>query len=183
VTGSRRATGEADHLSRDLAIGFEPFESPTAQALVAALMADLDERYAADGPGDGDNPELVGRFRVLAEQVTPPQGVFLVARRAGEPVGCGAVRAVIDGPPDVAEIKRMFTVPAARGHGISRLLLRRLEAEAADLGYRRLHLETGLRQPEAIRLYESAGYQPIPTYGQYAGDELSLCFGKDLSQV
>jgi GNAT superfamily N-acetyltransferase len=146
-------------------------------------MADLDDRYAADGPGDGDNPELVGQFRVRAEQVTPPQGVFLVARRAGEPVGCGAVRAVIGGPPGVAEIKRMFTVPAVRGHGISRLLLRRLEAEAAGLGYRRLHLETGLRQPEAIRLYESAGYQPIPTYGQYAGDELSLCFGKDLPRV
>jgi GNAT superfamily N-acetyltransferase len=180
VTGSRRATGGADHLRHDLAIGFESFESPAAQALVAALMADLDDRYAADGPGDGDAPDIAERFRVRAEQVSPPQGVFLVARLAGEPVGCGAVRPVIDGPPDVAEIKRMFTAPVARGIGVSRALLSRLEAEAAALGYRRLHLETGLRQPEAIRLYESAGYQPIPTYGQYAGDELSLCFGKDL---
>jgi GNAT superfamily N-acetyltransferase len=183
VTGSRLAAGGADHVHGDVTIGCEPFGSPAAQALVAALMADLDDRYAADGPGDGDAPEVVDRYRVRAEQVSPPQGVFLVARLAGEPVGCGAVRAVIDGPPRVAEIKRMYTAPIARGRGISRALLGRLEVEAAALGYRRLHLETGLRQPEAIRLYESAGYQPIPTYGQYAGDELSLCFGRDLPLV
>ena len=180
MTGSRLATGGADHLRGDLAICCESFGSPVAQALVSALMADLDERYAADGPGDGDAPDVAERFRVRVEQVTPPQGVFLVARLAGEPVGCGAVRSVIDGPPRVAEIKRMFTAPAVRGRGISRALLGRLEVEAAALGYRRLHLETGLRQPEAIRLYESAGYQPIPAYGQYAGDDLSRCFGKDL---
>ena len=59
-----------------------------------------------------------------------------------------------------------------RRRGISRAILARLEAEAAGLGYRRLQLETGLRQPEAIALYESAGYHRIPDYGQYAGDEL-----------
>lgn len=180
MTESRRATGGTDHLHPGAAIGPEPFDSPVAQALVGALMAELDERYAADGPGDGDAPDVVERYRVRAEQVIPPRGVFLVARLAGEPVGCGAVRAVIGGPPAVAEVKRMYTALAARGNGISRALLSRLEVEAAILGYRRLHLETGVRQPEAIRLYTSAGYQPIPTYGQYAGDELSLCFGKDL---
>ena len=62
----------------------------------------------------------------------------------------------------------------------SRALLARLESEAAALGYRRLQLETGLRQPEAIALYESAGYHRIPSYGQYEGDELSVCFAKEL---
>ncbi|MBN2622146.1 MAG: GNAT family N-acetyltransferase, partial [Acidimicrobiales bacterium] len=149
-------------------------------ALIAELMVDLDRRYAADGPAEGDNPEIVGAYAVRPEQVVAPHGAFLMARLDGVPVGCGAVRAVMDGPEGVAEIKRMYTVPAARRRGISRALLARLEGEAIALGYRRLQLETGLRQPEAIALYESAGYHRIPTYGQYAGDELSVCFARDL---
>lgn len=163
-----------------LAITVEPLGSPVAQALVGALMADLDERYAADGVGDGDDPAVVAHFVVRPEQVTPPAGVFLVARLGGEPAGCGAVRGLIGGPAGVGEIKRMYTTPAARRRGVSRALLTRLEAEAAALGYRRLQLETGLRQPEAIALYEAAGYHRIPSYGQYQGDELSVCFGKAL---
>ncbi|HKX71843.1 MAG TPA: GNAT family N-acetyltransferase, partial [Acidimicrobiales bacterium] len=84
------------------------------------------------------------------------------------------------GATATGEIKRMYTAPAARRRGVSRALLARLETEAVRLGYRRLQLETGDRQPEAIALYESAGYGHIPTYGQYAGDELSVCFAKDL---
>ena len=164
----------------ELAIGRAPFDGPEAQALVDALMSDLHERYSRDGPGAGDAPEIAQLWAVRTDQVTPPRGVFLVARLAGEPVGCGAVRRVLGEPEDVAEIKRMYTAPVARGRGISRALLAALEAEAVALGYRRLQLETGLRQPEAVRLYTSAGYDRIPDYGQYAGDELSLCFAKDL---
>jgi putative acetyltransferase len=165
----------------DVTVAREPFESPTAQVLVAALMADLDERYADDGPADGDDHEVVGAWAVRRDQVTPPHGAFLVAWRDGEAVGCGAVRPLLTGPAGVAEIKRMYTTPVARGQGISRVLLARLEAEASALGYHRLQLETGYRQPEAIRLYETAGYHRIPPYGQYAGDELSVCFAKDLA--
>lgn len=161
-------------------IGVEPYDSPAVQALFAAMMADIDERYAADGPADGDSPEIVESYMVRAEQLTPPQGVVLVARLGGEAVGCGAVRPLIRGPADVAEIKRMYTAPAARRHGVSRALLGRLETEAAALGYRRVQLETGLRQPEAIRLYESAGYHLVPGFGQYAGDELTVCYARDL---
>lgn len=156
-----------------------PFDSPMAQALVAALMSDLDQRYAEDF-ADGDDPDVAAHFTVRAEQVTPPAGVFLVARLDGVPVGCGAVRPVTGGAAGVAEIKRMYTSPAARRRGISRALLARLESEAAALGYRRLQLETGLRQPEAIALYVSAGYHRIPSYGQYEGHELSVCFAKEL---
>lgn len=60
-------------------------------------------------------------------------------------------------------------------------MLARLEHHAVALGYRRLQLETGHRQPEAIALYESAGYHRIPSFGQYAGDKLSVCFAKDLA--
>lgn len=158
----------------------EPFDAPDAVALEAELMADLDERYAADGAGDGDHPETVALHRVRIEQVTPPHGVFVIARVDGVAAACGAVRRLIGGPPDVGEIKRMYTRPTARRRGLSRVVLDRLEGEAAALGYRRVQLETGLRQPEAIALYETAGYHRIPSYGQYEGDELSVCFAKDL---
>ena len=166
-----------------LEITAEPFDAPVSQALVGALMDDLDERYAADGAGDGDSHEMMAQFTVRAHQVTPPVGIFLVAWLDGEPAGCGAVRRVIGGPAEAGEIKRMYTVPAARRRGVSRALLARLEAEAAALGYASLQLETGLRQPEAIALYEAAGYHRIPSYGQYEGDELSVCFAKDLAPL
>jgi GNAT superfamily N-acetyltransferase len=161
-------------------VAAEPFDAPDAVALEAELMADLDERYAGDGPVDGDDPEMVGLHRVRLEQVMPPRGVFVVARVDGIAAACGAVRRLIGGPPDVGEIKRMYTRPAARRRGLSRVVLDRLEAEAAALGYRRVQLETGLRQPEAIALYETAGYHRIPSFGQYESDELSVCFAKDL---
>jgi GNAT superfamily N-acetyltransferase len=165
----------------ELTIGREPFDSPDARALVDALAADLDARYAADGPGDGDAPEIADAWTVRPDQVTPPLGAFLVARLGCVPVGCGAVRRVPRGaPPHVAEIKRMYVTPAARGRGVARALLARLEAEAAALGYRTVQLETGMRQPEAVLLYRSAGYHRIPGYGQYATDALSLCFAKHL---
>jgi GNAT superfamily N-acetyltransferase len=161
-------------------VGGEPFESPDAQALIAELMIDLDTRYADEGPAEGDSPEMVGLHAVRADQVTPPRGALVVARIDGRPAGCGAVRPFHDGPSRTAEIKRMYTSPGARRRGLSRVVLARLEREAAALGYRRVQLETGLRQPEAIALYETAGYHRIPTYGQYEGDELSVCFAKHL---
>ena len=166
-----------------LEITAEPFDGPVSRTLVAALMDDLDERYARDDVGDGDSHEKMTQFTVRADQVTPPVGIFMVARLDGEPVGCGAVRRVVGGPAEAAEIKRMYTAPVARRRGVSRALLARLEAEAAALGYATLQLETGLRQPEAIALYETAGYHRIPSYGQYEGDELSVCFAKDLQPL
>jgi putative acetyltransferase len=163
-----------------LTITAEPFDSPTATALLSDLMADLEARYAADGPGDGDDPEIAGAWAVRAEQVVAPNGAFVVAWLGGEAVGCGALRRILVDLPDVGEIKRMYVAPQARRRGVSRALLVHLEATAAALGYRRLQLETGFRQPEAVRLYETAGYHRIPPYGQYKGDELSICFAKDL---
>jgi GNAT superfamily N-acetyltransferase len=180
VTGSAGPVAAGDDVTRAITLTVEPMDGPDGRALVDALMLDLDQRYAADGPADGDNPEITGLYKVRPHQVVAPLGAFVVARVGGAAVACGAVRALLDGTPGVAEIKRMYTAPDARRRGISRMVLRRLEAEARALGYHRVQLETGLRQPEAIALYQAEGYHPIPTYGQYAGDELSVCFAKDL---
>jgi GNAT superfamily N-acetyltransferase len=164
-----------------LVVAVEDFEGPDAQALVAELMADLDVRYAADDDPTQDNPELAGGWAVRPEQVRSPAGAFVVARIGGAPVGCGAVRALPLGPPDIAEIKRMYTRPAARRRGVSRAVLAALEHQAAGLGYRRVHLTTGIRQPEAMAQYEAARYRRIAAFGPYAGSDLERCNGKDLA--
>jgi len=113
--------------------------------------------------------ELRARYEGGGEPGTPPSAadvsVVLVARDVdGTAVGCGALRAL---GGDVAEVKRMYVVPAARGRGVSKLLLAGLEAAARERGWTTLRLETGPRQPEAIALYERAGYRPIPAFGAY----------------
>jgi GNAT superfamily N-acetyltransferase len=134
--------------------------------LVAALLADLLDRY---GMEDTDEPAPV--------DLAPPRGVFLVARTDDGPVGCGGIREHTD---DIAELKRMYVVPAARRLGIARGLLAELERRAVALAYARVRLETGVRQPEAIALYESCGYVPIERYGHYRASPMSRCFEKVL---
>jgi GNAT superfamily N-acetyltransferase len=157
-----------------LVIGVEPYAAPDSIALVRAMADEVAERYG-DEPGENAEYEA----GVTAETLLAPHGVFLVARRDGVAVGCGAVRPRADGTGD-GEIKRMYVVPGARRQGISRKLLAALEAEAAKLGYRALQLETGLMQPEAIALYESAGWQVIPSYGRYQDSPLTVCYRKEL---
>jgi GNAT superfamily N-acetyltransferase len=115
--------------------------------------------------------ELRARYDGAGEPGTPPSGadvsVVLVARDdGGTAVGCGALRAL---GPDVAELKRMYVVPGARGRGVSTALLAALEESAVARGWTTLRLETGPRQPEAIALYERAGYTPIRAFGAYVG--------------
>ncbi len=150
------------------------FDDPVAVALIAALDADLDVRYADD---DVDNEPDHAMLNVLHDDVAPPRGAFYVASIDGEPVGCGALRPHGEGS---AEVKRMYVSPAARGRGVARALLGALESAAVDLGYRHLVLETGVRQHEAMALYESAGWTPIPSYGAYRESALSRCYEKAL---
>jgi GNAT superfamily N-acetyltransferase len=154
----------------------EASDGPTARSLVAALIVDIEERYASDGKADDPEAE----WAMGVDEVTPPHGVFLVAYLDGRPVGCGALRPLLAAGARVAEIKRMYTAPSARRRGVSRAVLTRLESEGRRLGYHRLQLETGLRQPEAIALYAASGYHRIPSYGLDAASELSVCFAKDI---
>jgi len=143
------------------------YTDEVARRLVAAALADLGSRYG----GEGDETP------VDAADFTPPSGTFLVAYRGDEPVGCGAWRAHGAG---TAELKRMYTVPSARGAGVATALLRALEADARAAGRTRMILETGGRQPEAIALYRKLGYRQIPNYGFYADAPDCLSFGREL---
>lgn len=144
-----------------------PLEDPAAQRLVAALLADLARRYGSE---DTAAPPT-------SEELAPPGGAFFVARLDGEPVGCGGLRRHDD---RAGEIKRMYVAPSARGRGVARALLAALEDAARAAGYAEVRLETGVEQPEAMQLYTSAGYEPIPGYGHYAASPRSRSYAKAL---
>jgi GNAT superfamily N-acetyltransferase len=74
----------------------------------------------------------------------------------------------------------MYVLPAHRGKGLGRAILEHLEDAACRLGYTRMRLETGNEAPEALGLYTSAGYEPIPCWGPFADDPKSRCFEKTL---
>jgi GNAT superfamily N-acetyltransferase len=82
------------------------------------------------------------------------------------------------GTTNTAEVKRMYVAPGARGLGLARRMLAHLEATAAGVGASALVLETGLKQPEAIALYESSGYTEMAGFGYYRDSGVSQCFGK-----
>ncbi|MCB0654610.1 MAG: GNAT family N-acetyltransferase [Saprospiraceae bacterium] len=99
----------------------------------------------------------------------------LIAYDGGQPIACGGLK---DFDPNSLEIKRMYTLPDYRSQGIGSLLLAGLEAWAGELGFSRCLLETGTRQPDAIRLYEKNGYTRIPNFAPYDQAPLSVCFQK-----
>lgn len=141
-----------------------PWDAPEAVALREEQRVEIEERYGPDSePGPAPSGADVA--------------VFLVARAGGEPVGCGALRPL---EPGAAEVKRMYVVPEWRGRGVSVRILTGLERAAVDQGWRTLRLETGPKQPEAIRLYERSGYVRIPNYGHYIGHDDSLCYERIL---
>lgn len=149
-------------------IEVERFDSPEVQALAHAQQEEMRGLYE----GEAD----IGPTREAA-MFEPPNGIFLVARDDGRAVGCGGVCRFDE---TRAELKRMYVAPEMRGRGIGRRLLVELEDAARRFGYAGIVLETGDRQPEALGLYASAGYERIPCYGVYATRSLSRCFEKRL---
>lgn len=153
----------------ELDIRVENFDSEVARHLVTAALADLAGRYG----GSGDDTPLE------ATQFDPPAGAFLVGYLGDEPVGCGGWRSHGD-TGETAELKRMYTTPAARGRGIARRMLAAVEESARAHGRRLLVLECGDKQPEAIALYSSAGYERIPNFGYYRDAEGCISFSRTL---
>ncbi|WP_371483168.1 GNAT family N-acetyltransferase [Kitasatospora sp. NBC_00315] len=149
------------------------FGHPDAQRLSAEVQEEYVRRY-----GEGDLTVI------HPEHFEPPAGLFLIAYLDGVPVATGGWRAKKADPHGLrdgdAELKRMFVVPGARGRGLARAVLRRLEETAALAGHTRVVLETGTEQPEAIALYASEGYAHIQKFGLYREHPQSVCMGKSL---
>jgi ribosomal protein S18 acetylase RimI-like enzyme len=151
------------------------YDHPDAVLLIAEVQSEYVRRYG--GP-DGSP--------VQPAQFDAPGGLFAVGYRGQLPVAMGGWRLHEPDDPQTgwaglaAEIKRMYVVESARGAGFARQMLAFLEQTAEARGARWVLLETGSKQPEAIALYRSAGYQDVPPFGHYADAPLSVHLGKQV---
>lgn len=143
------------------------YDSTDAQLLTSEVQLEYVRRYESEG---GDiNPLDPAEF-------VPPVGRFFMVYVDDVPAAMGGWRR----HGDDAEIRRMYVRPQFQRRGLARAVLKEIETTAADAGFTRLILETGLAQPEAIELYRAAGYEDIPAFGFYAEEELSIHLGKTL---
>jgi putative acetyltransferase len=140
-----------------------PANAPALLALVDAMTAELVPLYGL--PPDAKPAPLDSSAHGL------------LALQAGESVGCCAIQSA---GPGRWELKRMYVDPTARGTAAAGLLMAAAEQLAGELGGTAIRLETGVRQPAAIRLYERSGYRRIPNYPPYQDDPISVCFEKTL---
>jgi len=138
--------------------------------------------------------EMVEKLDALMNELYPPESThltppeelsagtnrFFAAKVDGKLMGCGAIRVV---GRDYAEIKRIFVDPSARGLGLAKAILNRLERESRLLGLLEMKLETGISQPEAIGLFERCGYTQCTAFGDYPeNDSYSYFMRKSLEE-
>ena len=149
-----------------ITIAKEDPRSEDVSRLLSAFVEEVKKRY--DSP-----PADVGIFD--PELVSVPGSVFLVARRDGNAVGCGALV-----PMDeyCVEVKRMFVANGERGLGIATMILAELERLSREFDYDAMRLETGIKQPESIALYGKAGFYRIPNFPPFENDLSAVCFEK-----
>ncbi len=153
----------------DLRLRAARYDDPALAPLLDGLRAEYERRY-----GSGEQLDLVP-----AEDFAPPGGAFVVVEDGGRVVAGGGLRR-LDSDPAAGELKRMWTDPAHRRRGPARRVLAALEAAARAAGDDRLVLESGTAQPEALALYERAGYTPVAPYGRYADEPGTRSLGRPL---
>lgn len=124
---------------------------------VRDLIDKLERSLAAAYP-----PEQ--RHGLSLDAIFQPHVRFFLARLDGAAMGCGGVAFF----KTFAEVKRMYVRDSARGLGIARAVLSRIEAETRKNGLDILRLETGDQQLAAMRLYERAGFRRCDAFGDYA---------------
>jgi len=159
------------HGSTDIEIVERDYDHPDAVELVRALFDEQVERYGYADPADAD-----------PRTYQPPDGLFIVAYQAGGPVACGGYRPYA---PDTAtiEIKKMYTVPHLRDHGIGKMIITYLEGHARRHGARWAILETGVRNHGALALYQHGGYEPTDRYVPGRDPAINRAFIKELASA
>ena len=151
------AMGEVERLLRAAAV-----------EIVAVAAGDAEARWCLDEYFG----ELASRFEEGFDpsrdkagemnEMNPPAGVFMLARLEGDPVGCGGLKRIDE---TTGEIKRVWTAPSARGLGVARRIVRRLEAAARDMGLKGVRLDTNRALTEAQALYRAEGYREVARFG------------------
>ena len=150
------AMGEVERLLSASAVDVAPESatSPEARWCLERYFRELSERFEG-----GYDP--AGDLSAPPERLAPPSGLFVLARLRGDPVGCGALKRI---DAATGEVKRVWTAPAARGLGVARRVLHRLEAEAAQMGFAVLRLDTNKALAEAHAFYLKQGYRDIARF-------------------
>lgn len=136
--------------------------------LIKELDADLHKR-------NGNDQFQYGLYNKIESLPT-----VVIASDNDKPVGCACFKTFDSGS---VELKRMYLHPDYRGKGIADKILGEIEKWVGETGIFRIVLETGLKQPEAIRFYIKNGYVRIPNYGQYIGNQNSICMEKILNII
>lgn len=138
-------------------------ESPDFAELIELLDKELYERYGSiqDQYNPHNKLDLINNMVVIYNKSVP--------------VGCGSFKE-FDG--ESVELKRMFVKREFRGSGTAKQILKELEEWAAELNYKKMILETGTGQPDAIRFYTKSGYEQIENFEPYVGMPLSVCMEK-----
>lgn len=145
------------------------FDGEQARILTAELQQEYVQRYG----GPDETP-------VDPREFDRPAGSFLIAELNGDLVGCAGLRRH---DHTTVELKRMFVRAPFRRQGLARVLLNAIHDRALELGYERLILETGSKQPEALALYLAEGYRPHENVGHYRHSDLARSFVRELAPV
>jgi DNA-binding MarR family transcriptional regulator/RimJ/RimL family protein N-acetyltransferase len=150
------AMGEVERLIRAalVEVRAEPADGADARRCLGAYFRELAARFEGGFDADADASASVA-------DMTPPSGLFVIARLDGEAVGCGGFKRA---DKATAEIKRVWTAPPARGMGVARRMLRTLEAAAREAGVKTLRLDTNRALTEAHALYRSEGYREVARF-------------------
>ena len=149
----------------DMAV--EAPDRPDVVALIVASDAYSLERYPPEG-----------HFGTDIAGLKSPNVSFVVALRDGVAEGCGALKRFDDA---TGELKRIFVSDAARGLGLGRRIMARLEAMAAEDGLKRLYLETGPLNTEAVAMYRRLGYAECGPFADYTANPYSLFMTRKLT--
>lgn len=155
-----------------------PADDPMFLGLLDQFVTEMSDRYALASES-------------WAGWAAPPPGTVHLLLVEGDTtgtrvaLGCAAIMPFTHSEPgtvhDLGQLKRLFVVPTARGRGLATTLHTAVLDTARATGYRRLYLETGDKQPEAIALYHRLGWHPVPRYGPWVDNSESLCFTLELA--
>lgn len=139
---------------RDVTLDLETPDSADALACRAAYFEELARLFS-------EGFDRAAGQAARDDDMRPPTGAFVLARRDGTPVGCGGFCRFDERS---AEVKRMWTSPTARGLGVARRILREIERRAREAGYASIRLDTNRALREAIAFYRKEGYREIARY-------------------
>jgi putative acetyltransferase len=152
-----------------------PADNPRLAHIIRTVMTS----YGAVGPGFSIEDAEVDHMHEAYNHARAI--LYVIEDEEGTVLGCGGISPLQDGEPDTCELKKMYFLPEARGHGIGRRLVTTLEADARERGFRYMYLETLHTMVEAGRLYQKMAFDPLPgPMGNTGHSGCGLFYGKVL---